>query len=457
MSTFKLKSDKIKYLTKINTLDEIHNNIVSDLDKQNNLLPQKKLRLQKMELQLDKLEKKDPSKYNNMDIKIKSQLKNDIVLIKKEIDDIERSVPETEYYSKIYDILLDYYDVVYQDQEDQKDQDQINHDDVEESDLKDQDNITTETTETKTDHLDLLNIKNRKNKVTKKITKKRKRKDPPPQTTNIMSFLINHDNISTNNNTNSTPVIINNTNNIHDRSKLHKNFSMLVENRHINNNKHISYIKRCNECNQEKVYIQTEGIFVCEKCGEVEMIITEPEKNTTGDIIPDKIGYPYKRINHYSEWLSQFQAKESIEIPQEVYDKIIAELHKNRIYNMKTLTKLKIKEILKKLNLTSYYEHSTHIISKLSGLPPPTISRETEQILREMFKLIQEPFERHCPKDRINFLSYSYVLHKFCELLELDDFIKCFPLLKSREKLRDQDKIWKMICKDLRWQFIPSI
>ena len=455
MSTFKLKSDKIKYLKKIDTLDEIHNNIVSDLDKQKNLLPQKKLRLQKMELQLEKLEKKDPSKYNNMDIKIKSQLKNDIVLVKKEIYDIEKSVPETEYYSKIYDILLDYYDVVYQDQENQE------HDTLVNNTLETENTETreeTENTESRTDHLDMLNIKNRKNKVTKKVTKKRKRKDPPPPTTNIMSFLINHDN-NISNNTSPSPNhtnIINNTS-IHDRSKLHKNFSMLVENRHINNNKHISHIKKCSDCNQEKVYIQTESIFVCEKCGEVEMIITEPEKNTSGDIIPDKIGYPYKRINHYSEWLSQFQAKESIEIPQEVYDKIIAELHKNRIYNMKSLTKLKIKEILKKLNLTSYYEHSTHIISKLSGLPPPTISRETEQILREMFKLIQEPFERHCPKDRINFLSYSYVLHKFCELLELDDFIKCFPLLKSREKLRDQDKIWKMICKDLRWQFIPSI
>ena len=33
-----------------------------------------------------------------------------------------------------------------------------------------------------------------------------------------------------------------------------------------------------------------------------------------------------------------------------------------------------------------------------------------------------------------------------CQLLELDDFIKCFPLLKSRDKLRTQDQIWKQIC-----------
>jgi hypothetical protein len=112
---------------------------------------------------------------------------------------------------------------------------------------------------------------------------------------------------------------------------------------------------------------------------------------------------------------------------------------------------------LKKIGLTQFYEHSTHIISKLSGRPPPTINRETEEKLRLMFKQIQTPFEKYCPRSRINFLSYSYVLHKFCELLELDDFLECFPYLKSREKLIIQDKIWENICKDLRWEFISSV
>lgn len=116
-----------------------------------------------------------------------------------------------------------------------------------------------------------------------------------------------------------------------------------------------------------------------------------------------------------------------------------------------------MKEILKKLSLTQYYEHTTHIISKITGIPPPTISREVEEQFRKMFKEIQIPFEKHIPKSRINFLSYSYVLHKFCELLELDEFISCFALLKSRDKLRQQDKIWEQICKELRWEFIPSI
>lgn len=116
-----------------------------------------------------------------------------------------------------------------------------------------------------------------------------------------------------------------------------------------------------------------------------------------------------------------------------------------------------MKKVLKKLGLHQYYEHTTYIISKLSKIPPPTISRETEDKIRLMFRQIQPSFEKYCPKNRTNFLSYSYVLHKIFELLELDDFIKYFPLLKSRDKLKQQDKIWEMICNDLSWDFYPSI
>ena len=74
-----------------------------------------------------------------------------------------------------------------------------------------------------------------------------------------------------------------------------------------------------------------------------------------------------------------------------------------------------------------------------------------------MFKEIQTPFEKHCPKNRKNFLSYSYVIHKFIQLLNMNEYLVYFPLLKSREKLYQQDLIWKNICNDLNWQFINSI
>lgn len=43
------------------------------------------------------------------------------------------------------------------------------------------------------------------------------------------------------------------------------------------------------------------------------------------------------------------------------------------------------------------------------------------------------------------------------ELLGEDQYLPCFPLLKSREKLYVQDQIWKKICEELKWQFIPTV
>ena len=77
-----------------------------------------------------------------------------------------------------------------------------------------------------------------------------------------------------------------------------------------------------------------------------------------------------------------------------------------------------------------------------------------------MFKQIQEPFEKckHLAKrDRKNFLSYSYVFYKFAELLGLDHLLICFRLLKSREKLFLQDRVWKAICEIKEWEFIASL
>ena len=116
-----------------------------------------------------------------------------------------------------------------------------------------------------------------------------------------------------------------------------------------------------------------------------------------------------------------------------------------------------MREILKKLNRSKYYEHATHILSRLNGNPPPTITPEIEEKIRSMFQEIQAPFLLYCPDDRTNFLSYSYILYKFFELIELDEYKVYFPLLKSRDRLISHDIIWKQICDYLKWEFIASV
>ena len=209
-------------------------------------------------------------------------------------------------------------------------------------------------------------------------------------------------------------------------------------------------IKYCIECNVEKILDAGESSYVCPICGDSEEIILDEDRQI-------KEYSPYKRINHFKEWINQFQAKETTEIPENIFLEIINEINKNRIKDLSKLDRDKMKQILKKLGYNNLYEHIPYIINKLSGLEPPTINRHVEMKFIDMFSKIQEPWEVYKPKGRKNFLSYSYVLHKFCQLLELDHLLTSFPLLKSIKNLKEQEQVWERICKSLRWEFISSI
>jgi hypothetical protein len=214
---------------------------------------------------------------------------------------------------------------------------------------------------------------------------------------------------------------------------------------------------QCPVCKGEMVMCPNEAQLSCSKCGNIETILIDSDKPSYKDPPREISYYAYKRINHFNECLAQFQAKESTDIPAEVFEQIYAQLKKQRVVNMSSVKAAKIREILKKLDLSQYYEHIPYILNRLNGKKVLTMDRETEEKLRFIFKEIQPSFERHKPADRNNFISYHYFLYKICELLELDEFLHCFNLLKNRDKLYDQDIIWKKICNDMQWQFIKTI
>ena len=211
----------------------------------------------------------------------------------------------------------------------------------------------------------------------------------------------------------------------------------------------------CPHCDTEMFLNET--YLDCPRCGYRDCILVDSEKPSYKDPPREMSYYAYKKINHLNELLAQFQAKETTDISNTILDQIRAELRKEHITDMSKLKPSKLKEVIKKLKLNRFYDHVAHILNRLNGISAPVLSREVEEKLRYMFKEIQSSFVKHCPAKRSNFLSYSFVLYKFCELLELDEYLPCFPLLKSREKLHMQDKIWQKICEDMDWEFIRTV
>jgi hypothetical protein len=212
----------------------------------------------------------------------------------------------------------------------------------------------------------------------------------------------------------------------------------------------------CQSCYKgELIPMDDEGVLICNMCSVSVQYLIENEKPSYKEPPKEVCFYAYKKINHFKEILAQFQGKETTQIPIDVIENLKQQIKKERI-ELQKLTYYETKGLLKKLGYNKYYEHINFIKDKI-GIKPPIISQELEETLCNFFMEIQYPYAKHCPDYRVNFLHYYYVLYKLFELLGENHYLQEIPMLKDREKLIEQDTIWKKICEELDWEFIPTI
>lgn len=214
----------------------------------------------------------------------------------------------------------------------------------------------------------------------------------------------------------------------------------------------------CEVCNIEKIIYKNEALQICPNCSRGEYVFIDSNKpsnheNSTND------STNYKHINHMNEIIAQFQAKEHVNILKKDKDSILNELKKRRLLlNRKYINGKVIKDVLKKLGLTKKYgEHKTYISYYVLGIRPPVLSRKQEAIIRAQFNEIIVPWTvLYEILQRKNLIRYYFIFYKLCELNEFDEFLPYIPKM-SDGKLHDQDLIWKIFCKFLKWQYIPTV
>jgi Poxvirus Late Transcription Factor VLTF3 like len=201
-----------------------------------------------------------------------------------------------------------------------------------------------------------------------------------------------------------------------------------------------------------------EGILICNNtdCGQFVTYIVDSSKPSNKEP-PNEVSYTaYIRLNHFKEILSQFQAKETTQIPDEVIEAIRLRIKKERITDMSLINYDKMRDILRKLGLNKYFEHIQYINS-IFGIKPPIMNEELHETLCVLFIEIQKPWAVHCPANRTNFFNYTYTLYQLCVLLDQVQYLPYIPMMKDREKQLEQDMIWKKVCMDLDWEFFPTV
>ena len=440
------------------TIDAKHNEMMCYFDEQQKSIPKLRVDLKNF-IDIYK-SSRDNAKRNQTDYIIeRNELREEIQNLRKKIKDIESNKELNKYYLKVGALLHNYYENVENSKNNQEKESfetnllNFERDETVFNDEFDQSNFENENVNV---NVSANNISTNSMNIEEDVKKK-----------SVLTFFENRGKEETNEKANEK-----NSENSYTSTKISdfvkeeakfkkKNFLddylQNIDENYVNKIKIDVKINKCELCDHEMTLYPSEGYQICGECGNQEFILIESDKPSFKDPPLEVCYFSYKRINHFNEWLAQFQAKESTEIPDEVYEKIIAEIKKERITNLEKIDTKKIRQYLKKIKLNKYYDHAAHILYQINGIPPPSMSKELEEKLRLMFKEIQGPFLEVCPKSRKNFLNYSYVLHKFVELLSLDEYKVYFPLLKDREKLHQTDMIWKNICNKLGWQFYKSI
>lgn len=336
MSAFKIKHDKTKHMIQINTLDETHKKFMKTFQNRRSLLPKKKKRLEFVQNQLEKLENVDASKFATSDIKKRSEFKTEIQTLEEEIYDIENDLSELDYYFKTEDIIMDYYQITEIDDHTLY----SDHPELCEEQINKNTNNPNPDDETQVDKLDLLNQMNKNKKRQKKVTKRRKKRLVSTNQVNILDFLNGNNNEPTSlpqqdsqqdqSVTEDTFTEIGDTEideselidfddndkmvnteqptpikeiPIKNKAELLDQYMMQIDSEYMCDKKRSgNKIKKCANCNVEKTLIHADGMYVCQKCGEIEIVIIDSEKPNYKEAVTDtKPGYPYKRIN-FLKW-----------------------------------------------------------------------------------------------------------------------------------------------------------
>lgn len=458
--SFKHRSNRHKYLSTTQTVDELHKNYMSKINDKRSSLPLKKSQLEDLQEELRICETLDF--FDPIVLKKKSQLKSKINELKLEISKIENNSEIMDYISTTGNILVMYYTegkTQYNTADDEENCDiteteqsrggikgtkTVNFSEVlEKSKTESSENVKPVVI----DRLQELQLKSQQLRKTKTPVKKRKPKYQETSSNSIMRYFVGQERPPerSTNGTEKKPNV--------NKALLQEKYLYLTDKGYACGKSKISKTVYCTNCNVEKY--QGDGCYVCKECGETEHILIEHEATAAKDSGEKQQKYPYKKVNHLKEKLNQFQSKESSDVPDEVCKIVIRDLKKKRI-DPKKCVPPDVMSILKKHRFTGSYEHLQQIYCKISGANPISLSRETEEKIIHMFQSMQDSFHKHCPETRSNFLNYSYVLNKLFRILKMEAHSKFFSLLKSKDKLRDQDIIWSKVCKDMDWQFYSS-
>lgn len=159
---------------------------------------------------------------------------------------------------------------------------------------------------------------------------------------------------------------------------------------------------------------------------------------------------PYKRPTYFKECITKIQAKQTLDISDDVMLRIKNEISKSdEVHTVESF-----RYLLKKLQLNHLYSDAAGIMSYIFNDIHPDFSVPTENIFHSYFHKICIIWNEVKPISRKTMLPYKYLFRKIGEIENLN--YQAFPLPTNINKTIEYDVTWKKICLKNNWNFISS-
>lgn len=209
----------------------------------------------------------------------------------------------------------------------------------------------------------------------------------------------------------------------------------------------------CDSCRIPLTIDTEHSTFFCRKCGKAEnvsgMIFDEGERESTSTNGYDPTG-------RFKFLIDRIQAKESLEIPPNVINKLHNCARKYSIRGDDMMCD-DVRLFLQEIGMSRYNDHVPHIRKLLTGISPPELSPEEIKEIQTKFYAVVRTYEIIKPAERKNCPCHRYFLFKVIEdvLLHHPDKARTQAILgcihlQSSVTLVKNDNFWKKICEHHR-------
>lgn len=165
--------------------------------------------------------------------------------------------------------------------------------------------------------------------------------------------------------------------------------------------------------------------------------------------------YKYKRINHFTQFINQHDKnyiQKNIN-PILTSNNIIDTVKEYLIMQKMSVNSDNVKIALKQLKLNKYYEYVPWIVTSINNTfdDIPEYSVELKETLCDMFSKFEKAYQKEYEGQQKCFPSYAYILYKFLEVLNKNEYMEYIRLPVIPYRMMIHDMMWNKVTKDIDW------